>query len=368
MTLLSFGHSSFRADGFGLSANPSSTLSAPPLAERFLAPPGFTWGGFSTPDGAVLRWGHLAAEHPHAECVLVGGFGDFIEKQFETIRDLAARGISVWCLDWRGQGGSTRPKRWPHRPRGRRFERDANELAAFADPSCGAGSAARADRAFDGRRDRPPLPPSPSPGVSSGDPVGADAGPPHRQGAADLAARGDRAGAADAARLLPAAGHLSLSSPAPADAGAQPHLKRRRALLHPPRLGVERTDPAPRPADLWLARPGTGADRAHRQAEFPRGDQDADPDRQRRPRTRRRPGGALPRRAALARLHARRAARTRSTSRSWSATPSATSGSRGSTRFLAERLGEEAVGAVSSRCERASSKQPAPQTHPAAVP
>jgi lysophospholipase len=80
----------------------------------------------------VLRWGYLAAERPRAECVLVGGFGDFIEKQFETIRDLAMRGLSVWCLDWRGQGGSTRPKRWPHRPRARRFDRDAAELAQFA--------------------------------------------------------------------------------------------------------------------------------------------------------------------------------------------------------------------------------------------
>jgi lysophospholipase len=103
----------------------------PPLAERFLDPPGFQWGEFPTADGAVLRWGHLAAAHPRAECVLVGGFGDFIEKQFETIRDLAARGLSIWCFDWRGQGGSTRPKRWPHRPRARRFDRDAAELAEF---------------------------------------------------------------------------------------------------------------------------------------------------------------------------------------------------------------------------------------------
>jgi lysophospholipase len=80
----------------------------------------------------MLRWGHLPAAMPRAECVLVGGFGDFVEKQFETIRDLAARGLSVWCMDWRGQGGSTRPKRWPHRPRARRFDRDAAELAQFA--------------------------------------------------------------------------------------------------------------------------------------------------------------------------------------------------------------------------------------------
>jgi lysophospholipase len=104
----------------------------PPLPDRFLTPPGFAWGSFPTKDGAVLRWGHLPAAEPLAECVLVGGFGDFIEKQFETIRDLAARGLSVWTMDWRGQGGSTRPKRWPHRPRARRFDRDADELAAFA--------------------------------------------------------------------------------------------------------------------------------------------------------------------------------------------------------------------------------------------
>jgi lysophospholipase len=115
---------------------PGPTLAAtrrpPALAERFLAPPGFVWGGFSTGDGAVLRWGHLPAANPRAECVLVGGYGDFVEKHFETVRDLAARGLSVWCLDWRGQGGSTRPKRWPNRPRARRFERDAAELAQFA--------------------------------------------------------------------------------------------------------------------------------------------------------------------------------------------------------------------------------------------
>ncbi|HWB51659.1 MAG TPA: alpha/beta hydrolase [Stellaceae bacterium] len=104
----------------------------PPLPDRFLTPADFVWGHFRTPDGALLRWGHLAARAPRADCVLVGGFGDFIEKQFETVRDLVARGLSVWCLDWRGQGGSTRPKHLPHRPRARRFDRDADELAQFA--------------------------------------------------------------------------------------------------------------------------------------------------------------------------------------------------------------------------------------------
>jgi lysophospholipase len=97
-----------------------------------MEPPGFAWGSFDAADGALLRWGHLPARQPRAECVMVGGFSEFIEKYFETVGDLAARGLSVWCLDWRGQGGSERPTRLPTRPRPRRFNRDAGELALFA--------------------------------------------------------------------------------------------------------------------------------------------------------------------------------------------------------------------------------------------
>lgn len=108
-----------------------AAASAPPLPTRFLEPPGFRWGSFATADGAQLRWGHLPAGEPRAECVMVGGFSECIEKYFETIGDLAARGLSVWCLDWRGQGGSERPRRLPTRPRPRHFDRDAAELALF---------------------------------------------------------------------------------------------------------------------------------------------------------------------------------------------------------------------------------------------
>ncbi|HVC50770.1 MAG TPA: alpha/beta hydrolase [Stellaceae bacterium] len=104
----------------------------PVLPERFMAPPEFVWGEFTTRDGATLRWGALPVAAPRAACVLVTGFREFIEKQFETVRDLAAQGIAVWCLDWRGQGRSSRPRRWPTRPRARRFERDAADLAEFA--------------------------------------------------------------------------------------------------------------------------------------------------------------------------------------------------------------------------------------------
>jgi lysophospholipase len=117
---------------FGRRPPPYRPPSHPPLPERFLPPPGFVWGSFTAADGAVLRWGHLPVDGARAECVMVGGFGEFIEKQLETVRNLAARGIAVWCLDWRGQGGSIRPRRLPNRPRARNFDRDADDLAAFA--------------------------------------------------------------------------------------------------------------------------------------------------------------------------------------------------------------------------------------------
>lgn len=104
----------------------------PDLDERFLPPAGFLWGRFIAADGAELRWGYLPVPGARAQCVLVGGFGEFIEKHLETIRDLAARKIEVWCLDWRGQGRSARPRHFPTRPRPRNFDRDAEDLGTFA--------------------------------------------------------------------------------------------------------------------------------------------------------------------------------------------------------------------------------------------
>ncbi len=111
---------------------PASLLSAPlTLTPRFLEPIGLRWGRFPAADGAHLRWAHAAAVSPRFNCVLVGGFSEFIEKYFETIRDLTQRGISVWCLDWRGQGGSERDASLPTRPLARDFDRDAADLTAF---------------------------------------------------------------------------------------------------------------------------------------------------------------------------------------------------------------------------------------------
>ena len=68
---------------------PVNLLSSPPtLASRFLEPAGLRWGRFPTADGANLRWAQVAAADPKINCVLVGGFSEFIEKYFETISDL----------------------------------------------------------------------------------------------------------------------------------------------------------------------------------------------------------------------------------------------------------------------------------------
>src|SRR5256885_8029864 len=108
------GPPDLRSTGAEMTLMPLPDLSppfrSPALPRRFLSPDGFQWGMYETADGARLRWGHLAAATPRATCVLVGGYAEFIEKYFETIVDLTRLDVSVWCLDWRGQGRSTRPK------------------------------------------------------------------------------------------------------------------------------------------------------------------------------------------------------------------------------------------------------------------
>ncbi|MER8844113.1 MULTISPECIES: alpha/beta hydrolase [Mesorhizobium] len=67
-------------------------------------------GFFTTRDRKKIRYGLFAAvaRPMRGTVVLLGGRNECIEKYFETIRDLAARGFGVAILDWRGQGGSDR--------------------------------------------------------------------------------------------------------------------------------------------------------------------------------------------------------------------------------------------------------------------
>jgi lysophospholipase len=69
-----------------------------------------TAGVFRTRDGKKIRYARFGATaRPLKGTVIVlPGRNECIEKYFETIRDLQARGFSVATLDWRGQGRSDR--------------------------------------------------------------------------------------------------------------------------------------------------------------------------------------------------------------------------------------------------------------------
>jgi pimeloyl-ACP methyl ester carboxylesterase len=59
-------------------------------------------------DGVKLRAMHALPPDARGTIVLIGGRGDFIERYFETMGDLMARGFAVASFDFRGQGGSQR--------------------------------------------------------------------------------------------------------------------------------------------------------------------------------------------------------------------------------------------------------------------
>jgi lysophospholipase len=73
-------------------------------------------GSLKTRDGVTLRF---ARWHPppgrKGTVCLFPGRTEFIEKYFETVRELRARGFAVATLDWRGQGGSERRLRDPRK-------------------------------------------------------------------------------------------------------------------------------------------------------------------------------------------------------------------------------------------------------------
>jgi lysophospholipase len=73
-------------------------------------------GTIRTPDGVDLRFARWAppAGRKGTVCVFTGR-AECIEKYFETVRDLRARGFAVAMIDWRGQGLSQRLLRDPRK-------------------------------------------------------------------------------------------------------------------------------------------------------------------------------------------------------------------------------------------------------------
>jgi lysophospholipase len=68
----------------------------------------------TTADGLILRAARFV---PQGDCrgtvLIASGRSEYIEKYFETIDEMLARGLCVVAFDWRGQGLSTRELRDP---------------------------------------------------------------------------------------------------------------------------------------------------------------------------------------------------------------------------------------------------------------
>jgi lysophospholipase len=81
--------------------------------ERSGPPAGLKAGRICTPDGVVLRHAVARPEKGpvRGTVVLLQGRADFIERYYETMEELLARGYAVATMDWRGQGLSSRSTR-----------------------------------------------------------------------------------------------------------------------------------------------------------------------------------------------------------------------------------------------------------------
>jgi lysophospholipase len=72
-------------------------------------PDGMVAGSITAADGTVLRYATCPGPRVgRGTMCIFQGRGDFIERYFETIKDLQSRGFDVAILDWRNQGGSDR--------------------------------------------------------------------------------------------------------------------------------------------------------------------------------------------------------------------------------------------------------------------
>ena len=105
------------------------------------APDDVVTGTLKTPDGVNLRFARWAPPPRRKGAVcLFQGRAEFIEKYFETVRDLRARGFAVATLDWRGQGMSDRALRNRRKGYVRNFDQYQIDLETFVNevvlPDC----------------------------------------------------------------------------------------------------------------------------------------------------------------------------------------------------------------------------------------
>jgi lysophospholipase len=91
------------------------------------------WGSLVVGGGVTLRHARVvpAAGPVRGTVVLVHGRTEFIEKYAEVLEELCARGLETFTLDWRGQGGSTRPLRDPNKGHVDDFRQYEADLAHY---------------------------------------------------------------------------------------------------------------------------------------------------------------------------------------------------------------------------------------------
>ncbi len=95
-------------------------------------PDNFVTDYLKTPDGVAIRYARWQppAGRRGTVCIFQGR-GEWIEKYFETVRDLRARGFAVATLDWRGQGLSDRMLSDRHKGYVRSFSNYDTDLETF---------------------------------------------------------------------------------------------------------------------------------------------------------------------------------------------------------------------------------------------
>ena len=98
-------------------------------------------GAIKTPDGVALRFARWDPPPGRkGTVVLLQGRAEYIEKYFETVRDLRSRGFAVATFDWRGQGLSDHALADRHKGHVRNFSEYATDLEAIMEqvvlPDC----------------------------------------------------------------------------------------------------------------------------------------------------------------------------------------------------------------------------------------
>lgn len=95
-------------------------------------PEGVITGTLRASDGVALRFARWPAPPGSKGTVcLFHGRAEFIEKYFESVQELRARGFAVATLDWRGQGLSDRALADTHKGHVNDFDEYGDDLTTF---------------------------------------------------------------------------------------------------------------------------------------------------------------------------------------------------------------------------------------------